>query len=104
MNKITKSKSVVKSSTNSSLSEKIILIGITKEDVQDFAEAYLERELSDKELHRMKDVFESVDVCDAFNDFMRIALESVIENKNNWWWGESDKDYFKSLKNKTNKQ
>lgn len=76
------------------MKEEIIFdTGYTEEEMQSFSEANYGRELTEIEIHRMKDyLWDDEDVFWARTELMAKAIEAVMNNDGNKW-KSVDEDY-----------
>lgn len=76
------------------MEEKVIFeTGYTEEEMQSFSEANYGRELTEIEIHRMKDyLWDDEDVFWARTELMAKAIEAVMNNDSNKW-KSVDEDY-----------
>lgn len=75
------------------IADPIINLEIDEEELQSFAEANFGRELSDLELHRIKEYwYECEDAFFARLDFMGACIKDALNTKDTDWSGV-DKDF-----------
>jgi len=85
------------------MEDKIIFeTGYTEDEMQSFSEANYGRELTEIEIHRMKDyLWDDDDVSWARMELMAKAIEAVMDNEDNKW-KSVDEDY--QIKQKQNER
>ncbi len=81
------------------MEEKIIFeTGYTEDEIQSFSEANYGRELTEIEIHRMRDyLWDDDDVSWARIELMAKAIEAVMDNEGNQW-KSVDEDYQSNSK------
>ncbi len=81
------------------MKEEIIFdTGYTEDEIQSFSEANYGRELTEIEIHRMKDYWwDDDDVSWARIELMAKAIEAVMDNEDNKW-KSVDEDYQSNSK------
>ena len=76
-------------------------IEFTEDELQEFAESNCDRQLTDIELHRLKNYWwECEDLCDMRNNIMYAAANYILTTTKSTDWSEVDAEYQKELNSK----